>query len=87
MTPKELNRDIKRLNAYLKSISEISDKTGDSTTYFKQVDEVAKPEFIRLAGADRDCSYMNLQSLKIMLRLNLKHRFIPLHTFGIGIEI
>mgnify|MGYP006355310799 FL=1 len=44
MTPKELNRDIKRLNAYLKSISEISDKTGDSTTYFKQVDEVAKPE-------------------------------------------
>ncbi len=82
MTPKELNRDIKRLGSEIYRMS-----FEDQNEYFKYLDTTARKEFTRLAHADSECDYMNLTSIKIMLRLNLSHRFIPLHTFGLNINL
>lgn len=82
MTPKELNRDIKKL------ASEIYRRSfEDQTAYFKYVEGPAKEEFKRLFYADQKFEYMNLQSMRTMLRLNVRHRFIPFHQFGLQIEI
>lgn len=86
MTPKELNRDIKRLAAAIHRKS-----LGDENEYFKYVDVTnggeACKEFRRLYHADQAFEYMNMQSMKIMLRLNVRHRFVALHHFGNHIEI
>ena len=82
MTPKELNRDIKRLNSELYRMS-----FEDNAAYFKYVDQDARKEFTRLYYADDKMQYLNAQSIKIMFRLNLKHRFFALHTFGLNIEL
>ena len=77
MNAKELNRDIKRLHTSIeKSVSQNTD-----------VFELHKKEFHRLYFADRKLEYWNLQSFKIMLRLNLRYRFIALHAFGLNIEL
>jgi hypothetical protein len=81
MTAKELNRDIKRLGAEIYRMS-----FEDQTKYFEYLEKVAKPEFTRLYLADGSFEYMNLSSVKIMLRLNVAHRFYPLHLFGININ-
>lgn len=79
MTTQELNRDIKRLR---KSI--VSHNGKDS--YYSFIENEAKKEFQRLYGADREFKYMNKESIKIMFRLNIRHRFQPLHNFGIFIN-
>lgn len=73
MTAKELNRGIKRLSKVFGT------------------DKAELPEFEkecrRLYYADKEFSYMNKDSVLIMLRINLRHRFIALHSFGINISI
>lgn len=82
MTKNELNRDIKRLK------SEIYRMSFESLeTYYKYIDTEARKEFKRLYYADDKFQYMNKTSVLIMLRLNLSHRFVVLHHFGIGIEL
>jgi hypothetical protein len=82
MTKNELNRDIKRLK------SEIYRMSFESLeTYYKYIDTEARKEFKRLYYADQSFEYMNKNSVLIMFRLNLKHRFLPLHSFGLGIEL
>ena len=82
MTKNELNRDIKRLK------SEIYRMSFESLeTYLKYIETDAKKEFTRLYYADQQFEYINRTSVLIMLRLNLSHRFIPLHLFGNGIEL
>jgi hypothetical protein len=80
MKPSELNRDIKRLSAKVKSIS-------NSPNYFDIVESEIKTEFKRLYYADTELKYMNLNSIKIMLRLNVQLRIIPFHNFGLFIEL
>ena len=81
MTKKELNRDIKRLGkGVYKAFAEGDDK------YYEYIEKVAKPEFMRLYRADTQFEYMSLNSVKLMLRMNLKHRFVALHTFGLMIN-
>ena len=46
-----------------------------------------KDEFTTLYHADKKFEYMNIKSIKIMLRLNLRYRFIPLHNFGSAISL
>jgi len=75
MTKQELNRDIKRL---LKTVSNIK-KDGQ---YHDNIEKIVKPEFMRLYLADRSFEYMNKDSIKIMLRLNLRYRFEAHHQFG-----
>ena len=75
MTKQELNRDIKRL---LKM--EATDKDGNLSKEFKA-------EYTRLFYADNEFEWTSAKSIKIMLRLNVKHRIIPLHRFGLMIEL
>jgi len=81
MTKKELNRDIKRLGSEIYRMS-----FEDQNKWFEYLEKVAKPEFIRLYYADGSFEYMNLNSVKIMLALNSKYKFIPLHQFGLNIN-
>lgn len=73
MTKQELNRDIKRLSKHF-----ATDKAG--TPEFEK-------EFKRLYYADSSFEYINLENLKAMLRINLRHRFIALHQFGLMINL
>jgi len=81
MTPAELNRDIKRLLTKANKVP-----IDDDSKYVDYVDEV-KSELLRLYHADDRFQYMNSKSIKIMLRLNLRFRVIPLHIFGLHIEL
>jgi len=81
MTTRELNRDIKRL---AKNIAALDSSNLDS--FFKYIEEVAKPEFTRLYHASSDFKGLSKESILILLRLNLSHRFIALHHFGGKIE-
>lgn len=80
MTPQELNRDIKRLVKKYHAIKGTED-------YFARVKDTIEPEWIRIYRADREMTYMNKESIKAMLRMNLLFRFIPLHQFGLNIEL
>jgi hypothetical protein len=85
MTNQELNRDIKRL---LKAIQKAhSNYDNDSMTYYRFIENDAKKEFTRLFYADKEFTAMTKSSILIMLRLNVRHRFIALHNFGININI
>lgn len=75
MTPQELNRDIKRLRKYVKEQIPFSD------------DEYVKKELSRLYYADDKFQYMNKESVITLLRLNVRFRAIPLHMFGIMVDI
>lgn len=87
MTAKELNRDVKKLNAYIKGLRDNNPKNEDNIAFFRDLGHVAKPEFERIVGADPSFKSFNADSLRILLRLNLSHRFIPFHQFGLYIEI
>ena len=78
MTKQELNRDIKRLAKELYGARFLK---GDED-YHNYIENIAKPEFMRLYSADVTFEYMNLNSVKLMLRLNIKHQFMALHVFG-----
>lgn len=71
MTKQELNRDIKRL----------------ANNHVTMNEQDINKEFTRLYYADRDMEYMNLNSVKMMLRLNLRYRFVPLYQFGLMINL
>ncbi len=83
MTNAELNRDIKRLNKAIKAFP----KSDDNGPYFDFIAKYVTPEFKRLFYADSEFKAMNRESILIMLRLNLSHRIIPFHQFGLNIEI
>lgn len=82
MTNAELNRDIKRL---YKSIEKSKELNNDD--YYSFIEKEAKPEFLRLYGADREGTALNLLSFKIMHRLNQTHKFVAFHMFYINLEV
>ena len=82
MTKQELNRDIKRLYSLAESAKVFKDDL-----YHNFIENNVRPEFNRLYHADSTAEYMNLLSLKIMIRLNHKFRFIQLHLMFINIKI
>lgn len=49
-------------------------------------EQEVRAEFLRLYRADDNFEYMNAESIRIMLQMNLRYRFIALHRFGLGIE-
>lgn len=79
MTKQELNRDIKRLWKRF-----VSRRTKE---YDKKIEEELRSEFKRLYYADKDMTYMNANSLRWMLRMNLSLRVVNLHNFGLGIDV
>ena len=82
MTKQELNRDIKKLYSLAESA-----KVFKCDLYHNFIENSVKPEFNRLYHADSAGEYMNLLSLKIIIRLNHKFRFVPLHTMFININL
>jgi len=58
-----------------------------SLEYFKKVDEIIKPEWLRIYTEDMELKSINSKSIKILLRLNLSHKFVPLYLFGLFIDI
>ena len=71
MTKQELNRDVKRL----------------ANKHIEMQEQDVIKEFKRLYYADSNFECMNLNSVKMMLRLNLRYRVIALHIFGININL
>ncbi len=70
MEKSELNRDIKRLRDNIKSGK------------IDPASEEARTEYKRLYGASDELKYMNRDSIVIMIVLNRKFLYIPLHQFG-----
>lgn len=79
MTARELNRDIKRLE---KRYNELKAVGGD--TYYNEIESVKK-EFRRLHGADNEAFYINLNSMKTMVRMNRELRILEIHEFYPGL--
>ena len=79
MTKQELNRDIKALYTKVKA--------SESYPFKEEFEKDAIREFRRLYHADREFVEMNLKSIKMMLKMNLRFRAIAFHQFGLSIEI
>lgn len=85
MTKNQLNSDVKKL---AKNIAKArANFEADQDKYFKYIDQDARKEYLRLFDADSTFEYMGKLSILIMLRLNLRHRFIELHRFGSHINL
>lgn len=80
MTVQELNRDIKRL------VFNINKKKG-TPEYYNYIQTGVKKEFTRLYHADSSFTSLTKNSLLIMLRLNVRYRFIEFHQFGLMINV
>lgn len=87
MTKRELNRDIKKLAKFIAGIAKAAEMMKDNTAYFESLQKVAQPEFIRLINADDSWESLTAESLRILIVLNSRHRFIALHRFGTGIVL
>ncbi len=77
MTPQEYNRDVKRLRKLSHNVATPNDA----------VEQRIKAEFHRLYNADDTFKYANKDSVLTLLRINLRFRFIPLHSFGLFITL
>jgi hypothetical protein len=80
MTSIELNKGIKNLHTSIMKTRNESGFSESDLQFFSK-------EFIRLFHADVKFEYMSRKSVLILLRLNLRHRFVPLHVFGINIDL
>jgi len=79
MTARELNRDIKRLEAKYNKLKDMGE-----VKYYKGLPNIIK-EFARLHGADNGAEHMNLSSLKTMIRINRILQIVPQHQFFINL--
>lgn len=80
----QLNRDIQSLKHKVKGFKT---KGGNLDPWFEFLKNEIKPEFLRLYKADPTFKNMTQKSVLIMFRLNLSHRFVQLHHFGLDIEL
>lgn len=79
MTARELNRDIKRLESKYNQLKDMGE-----VKYYKELPSIVK-EFARLHGADKGAEYMNLSSLKTMIKMNRVLNIVPHHLFFINL--
>ena len=82
MTASELNRDVKRLWVACQAAKGMH----DLDKYFKWVEDYVKPEISRLYHADNTLKSLNADNVRRLLRLNLSHKAIALHHFGLHIS-
>lgn len=86
MTKQQLNAAVKKLtNDYKAHAATAKDKIPAG--YFEHIDNVIKPEFKRLYGADNSLKSFTADNLRRMIRLNVKLRAIPFHQFGLMIDL
>lgn len=84
MTNRELNNKIKKF------YWEVEDKANKLTVddWFNWVgSEATKKQFYALCYADDTFTSLTAESIKMLIVLNRRHRFMPLHHFGVKIEI
>ena len=73
MTKRQLNQAIKNLASNLKFLE--ADRALPLEHYNANL-EIYKKEFIRLHGADKGLNYMSAKSIKTMLGINQKYKFV-----------
>jgi hypothetical protein len=78
MTNQEYNRDVKRLR------KEVAKHTSTLTP---EKENELKKEFMRLYYVDTKFEIANKETILTLFRINLRFRFIPLHLFGIKIDL
>lgn len=79
---KELNKRVENLSKeiYRKGFEDID-------SYFKYLETTATKEFTDIYSNDTKFVYLSKDNVLRMFRMNLKHRFVPMHSFGILIDI
>jgi len=80
MTLRQLNNRIKDL-----AQRHHQESFKDIDIFFKYIENEFKPEFKTCYNA-ADLQDLSKESILILLRLNLRHRVIELHQFGININ-
>lgn len=75
MNKQEFNRDVKRLRKRYHG-----DESKDYGSDFQK-------EFSRLYNADSNFQYANKDSILTLLRINHRFRYVPLHVFGLNVDI
>jgi len=79
MDAKTINKDIANLVATIKNM--------DESEKFAFESQEIKEEFFRIYRADKKFELMNKKSVLLMMRMNLRFRFEPLHMFGIYYDL
>jgi hypothetical protein len=87
MNNRKYNQDIKQLNKAIFKASQKVDISGNNDEYFAFINGEAKKEFMRIYNANDTFEGLNKISILIMMRLNIRHRFVPFHLFGININL
>ena len=82
MTTKELNRDIKRLYNKIESL-----RGRNDNNLFNYLDKEGRKEYNRLHDANKEADLLTLNSLKKMVDLNRRYRFVAFHNFYPSIKI
>lgn len=91
MSPRELNKKIRSLPKMVVKL----DKTLNDPTLSKlkkearswSLEQNIKTEIHKCYHIVGGMEYWNLRSWKIMIRLNIRFRVIPLHQFGMKLKI
>jgi hypothetical protein len=92
MTKQELNRDYKRLykryDQWEQGIGSLSNSSDQKVrdAYREEYTKMSV-ELNRLYRADKEFDYSNKNSILIAIKLNNSMRVVPLHRFGIFIEV
>lgn len=83
MTPREYNRDVKRLRDYIKNLE---DTPYPYLDYPEKVAHI-EGEFKRLYNADDTFKYASKDSILGLMAINQRFRIIPLHSFELFVNI
>ena len=75
---KTINKDVAKLRAEMYRMS-----FYDQSEWFIWLDKVARPEFLRIYNLDKSMKELSAENVCGMLRMNISHRFVPLHEFGL----
>lgn len=84
MDKQELNSKIRKL---YKEVSKLQSEQSNLDIFFSIIDTEIKPKYTSLYYADDSFKSFNKESILILIRLNLRYRFIPFHQFGLNINL
>ena len=82
MNNQQINRAIQKLKEDLHEMS-----FRNNNEYFTFVETEVKKRFLEIHRDDDKFEKMKKSNVLIMFRLNLRHKFVALHQFGINIEL
>ena len=84
MTTKELNNKIRKL---YNEVSKLQSEQTNLDVFFSIIDTEIKPKYTTLYYADDSFKSFTKESILILIKLNLRYRFIPFHQFGLNINL